>query len=276
MKDEKLIVYLNDISHNRKNLFIGFKGSINYLSKNSSYELACKLEDGENLYPLKINKKKITIPLDLIKDKNHLRIEITYKFKDFEKTTYLKCRRRKSIKFDDFNLDIGSGINSYLYLDIKKRKDNEIHVQEILLDSKELLFKGESKLTINEISLKNIINFEKTHYPVNYVDDNHFEFIIPYRDILNATVKKWEVDCDEYPNSIEICEPYEEFKKTFKIRISNSRNKILIEHGLFNIQEFDSMRTELDEKNRELSSRISEFRSRKVIRMTDSVKRLLR
>ena len=123
--------------------------------------------------------------------------------------------------------------------------------------------------------MENIIDFEKITYPVTYSDDgSYFEFIIPYKDILKTTIKKWELNSDEYPNTISVVRDFRFLTRTSRINFLDTRNKVLIEDDIYNINSLNCEILTLKQENEELSNKLLEFRSRKIVRMTDSIKNI--
>lgn len=338
MEEEELNIELLDFKNDNDNLYIDFDGYLNYLSPNDNYKIIAKLVD-ENDYenPLLVNhleNKQIAIPFYLLKDKKRAQIKVIYEFESFKKTAYLKNRHRKSIEREKFFIDLDLGKNSYLYLDIREKNiENYIDIIDISFNSKEFTIKAKSKKSIDKISMENIISFEKIAYPIYDLkyeenEDNNlkneengeytFKFEIPYYDILKSAVKKWELNCDEYFNSIKLSETFEFFTETYKIKFVNTRNKILIENEIFNpikmIYALNHENTDLklniktlkgensrlnkeikktnekneilneenkklidknktlNKENKKLNKKIEEYKSRKVVKIVDSLK----
>ena len=282
-KDEELIVEISDVDYDKDSLFIKFNGMINYLT-DEKYEIRADLMDSANQYPLEVNIKEdsqIIVPLALIKGKSNLMINVFYEFDDFKKEGLLKNRKRRSIELDDYYVDLNIGENSYLYIDSKQKTNNHIEISEIKFINEEFIISGNSIDRISEIYIQNVIDFNKIPYPVEYGGNSkEFSFRMPSKDLLNGVIKKWEMNCDESQNSIKLKDSFTCYTKFNKIRFINSRNKILIEHDICNIlDEINegsssgySEKSQLIKENEELKKKLSEFKSRKVIKFADKLK----
>ena len=184
------------------------------------------------------------------------------------------------------------GVNSYLYIDIRHKNDNEILISDISFDGDEFIINGTSKNGAAKIIMENVVSFVKKSYPLEYEKDAlSFIFKIPYADILDGAVKKWELNCESCENSIEVCQKFFFFTKYFRIRFLNSRNKILIENDIINpvdmmeelARDNENLKLELtsmsnDNKrlirqNKQLNDTVQEFKSRKVVKLADKIKR---
>ncbi|WP_407424479.1 glycosyltransferase family 2 protein [Methanobrevibacter sp.] len=295
VKDEELIAELADIESDESNIYLEFSGKINYLSDDYKYEVSADLMENGSRCPLEVDGSRIVIPFDVIKDKNHTNIEVRYKFNDFTKECLLKNRHRQSIEFEDFYLDLDMGINSHLFIDIRHKADNEIEITDITYDDGDFILRGTSGDRVSQVHVENVISFNRISCPVEYQDQ--LTFRISGSDLSNAAVKKWEINCSECPNSIRLSRSFEFFRSHDKTRFINSRNKILIEHDVYNpfeiLNEFNDQAKEwkseisslkgekskltwendkLKRENAELNGRISEFKSRKVVKIADKLK----
>lgn len=239
IEGEDLLVYINDYSTEEDRLILDIEGTINFLATDD-YDVIAKLadENGEE-YPLEFdweNADRIIIPFDLIRSHSHSSVKIIYRFKDFTKECYLKSRQRFSIRLDEFDIDLDYGIRSQTYIHYRKTNDNRIDITEIGFDDGQFTLRGTSLSKISRLYIQNIINFDRIEYPVEYIDGSTFTVTIPHGDILNAPVKKWEINCDEALNSIHVKRTLF-FNKLYRIKFVESRNKILIENDLINTAE---------------------------------------
>ena len=287
LKDEELLADLVDFDYDESNIYIEFEASINYLRDEKDYVITASLVESDSEYPLEVDalqNPQIKIPLSFIRNRNHSRIKVSYSFDDFEKESFLKNRHRKSLEFDDFYVDLDMGVNSYLYIDIRHKSDNLIMIEDVALDDAEFKFQGISRNVISEIHIQNIISFEKLTYPVQYIDDSsRFNFNVAYDDMLNVPVKKWEMNCDDCMNSIELSDRFEFFDESKKIRFMNSRNKIFIEIEFYDIIEelyecrnmnkkLQSELNSLKSENKPHKNTILEFKSSKIVKFADRIK----
>ena len=293
VRDEELMAEVSDVSHDESNIYIKFTGKLNYLTEDNHHEESAVLMENDCRFPLEAEDSTITIPISFIKNKNHARIEVSYIFEDFEKSAILKNRQRKSLKFDDFYFDLDTGIDSHLYLDIRKRLDKQIEITDITYRNGQFILNGACEDEISELYVENIIRFDQIPCP----DEGGLTFRINENDLSNAPVKKWEINCHDAPNSVRLSREFGFYNSHNKIRFINSRNKILIENDICNpTDELNALKNEtielksrisslrdeksglseknkaLERENSQLNDRISEFKSRKAVKFADKLK----
>lgn len=300
----ELAVECDEITSDESNLFVKFSEKIEYISRDFEHEIAAKLMDDDENPSLNVKDNVISIPLDLLKDKKCLKIKVIYSCDNFTNESYLKNNSRKSISFKDFDIDIGIGIDSVMIIDCIMKNDNEIHIKDVALKDDSFEFKATSMDKVSEVFLKNVVTFEIKKYPVSYNGDE-FSFSLPFKDIMNSPIKKWELNCQESINSISLDDSLLIYDLKNKIRISNARNKILISNSLCNpileIYELNSKNNilkdeqkdlkntnkrlkrenqNLTERNEDLKRRnkilrdlVDEYKSRKVVKIADKIKR---
>lgn len=295
--DEKFNVEKMDIEVGGKNIMIDFNYNINYVSNTYSHKLNAKLVEGENEYDLQIIGERLLIPIDLIKGlTERASIKIVYDSDDYNKETFLKSHKRQVIRFDDVDLEFGIGVNRVFTVNVRKTNDNIIMVEDITFEDGEFKFTGRSDTPIVNIVLENVITFDKKTYDIDY-GTNSFRFIIPYSDICNNPIRKWEVKTDSLFNRIMLPKKISFYRNSNKILFLNARNKILIEEDIYNkydelytsnIRLNDSKKQNYDLKaenrslidenhnlNREnlrLKNKLEEYKSRKIVRFADKVK----
>lgn len=272
LKDEESIVRITHVDHDKSSLIIDFDGTLNYLG-DEKYEITAYLVDLKNQYPLEVKMSKnpqIFIPFSLLNDKEQQMVRVCYKFDDFTKEALLKNNLRTSFKVDDYFIDLNIGHDSYLYIDLKHDTANKIEISDIGFDNKEFVFKAKSANKIDQIYIQNIVDFNRCYYPAEYIDNtNDFTFKVNYSDLFNGAVKKFEINCDESQNSINLIKSFTHHHRFNQIKFTNARNKIFIEHD---ISSCAGERNRLMEENERLNKKIKEFESRKVIRIADKLK----
>jgi hypothetical protein len=244
---EELILEKTSVEQGVNNLYINFKVGLHYISKDTPHEIsAILIDDEDNEYELQtkklnvskfkeaiFNEYRITIPIDLIEKKNHSKINIIYNCESFTKQDYLKNNGRHSLRYDEFDLDIGIGIDRVLYIDKRIRNSNSVRITNMVLEDGNFNFEGESKKEIENIVMENVVSFKKNYYPLKY-NKNKFTFTIPYNDIIMEPIKKWELKPEDLSNSISISEEFEFLQKTDRTVFKNSRKKVLIENDVYN------------------------------------------
>ena len=297
IKDEELSVELVDVMFNEDSLLLKFEESLNYLTEDISYGVVAKLVCEDMEYPVDVDleNKQIIIPFGMFDDKNHLKVKVICIFDGFEKDAFIKNRHRQSHTFDEFDMDLDLGVDSYLFLDYRQKQDNEIIISNVSFDSGEFIIEGKSNFRVDEIIMENVIDFDKKTYPLEYdIGGRSFSFRIPHNDILNNSIKKWELNCPDCLNSIKVSKEFQFFTRYYKIRFINSRNKILIENDIVDpvekmyetfvqkeeikslkkkISSLEYKNQKLESKNKRLEDTIEEFKSRKVVKFADKIRR---
>ena len=253
---EKLIVKREEITFDDGNIYIKFHEKINYLNYNHPHETKAKLVDiNNNEYSLEVYEKidnevtseeklkQIIIPIDLLFEKDHLKIKIEYITADFKKESYLINSKREIIEFDNFDVEIGIETNRLFFMNIRPTNNLNMQIHDIEFDNGIFKLYGVSNERIDNIFLENVISFEKIYYQVESEkendDDFNINFTIPYVDILNAPVRKWEIKVDGTFKIIELNKRYEFYSQHTKIYFVNSRNKFLVSNDFYNI--FDEL-----------------------------------
>ncbi len=304
--DETLNVKINDFVANDDELIIKFSGKLGYADSNN-YDASAYLVDlRDNEYKLKVIDNQIMIPFDLIEDKTDLKVKIIYNSNEIFKESYLKYYKRDSLNFNSLTIDFNSGVDNILVIGISKRNNNKIIVNTIDFDGDYFIFKFKSHEFVSKFSIMNLVTFDKINYLIDNSGDEYL-LKIPYSDILNVPIKKWFLNCEDFPNSFESFKNRIFFKNSYKIVISVFKNKILIENSIFNnieelenefirIQDlkndintlkrsnkkfiksnkkFINSNNKLINKNQKLTDEVEAFKSRRLVKIVDRIKRIL-
>ena len=235
--EEELIVKKEKITVDGNDLIISFKRHLNYLTEDVSLKSFIKLIDDEN-NEVSLNEKdsQIAIPLDVIKDKNHMKIKFQCISDYFEKECYLTNNKREIFELDNFDIEIGIGVNNVLLIDIKPTNDLIVEIDNISFEDNLFKFSGISNHEISEIYIQNVVSLDKISYNVSSIkQDNVYEinFIIPYDDILSHPVRKWELRTDAF-KLIKSNRKFEFYNNHNFVYMINIRNKILISDDIYN------------------------------------------
>ena len=125
-----------------------------------------------------------------------------------------------------------------------------------------LEFYGASNEIIDNVYIENLLSFDRVKYPVKiedfkfYIGEYDISFIIPYEDIFNQAVKKWELLTSKKFKSFQLEKKFEFYNGHRKILFKNARNKILIEDDVFipedKLEEYYDEIIELKDKNKKL------------------------
>lgn len=297
--DVDLNVILTSMVFNEEELFLKFSEKIDYLDSHYPHNTKAFLIDGDNQVELEIYDEYVVIPLFLLKFHKHFNIKILYETNDFIKEAYLTNKKRESFEFDDFYLEFGVGVDNLLFIDCLDKHDNiKIDVHDVDYDEEYLIFKGTcGKEKIRELFIQNYVSFGTFDYQLIYIGDV-FKLKIPFKDIFNCPIKKWELNCRQSFNSISTLKEFNLYIGTNHIKVFNDRNKILIENNICNVlEELIVMKNEIAaltlnnkyllkdnkriekqnkkyaESNVVLNNEINKFKSRKAVNFVDKLKK---
>lgn len=306
-KKEELKAEVFEIDEDNQNILLRFSEQIDFHCNDEPHDTEAFLVDGCEEYALEVDNGEsvIVLPADLIKGKTGLRIKVNYKTDSYVWQSLLTSKNRFLHSFDDFDVDICKSHNHLLIIDAPERsKDNNVEIVDVDFDQDEFIIKGVSQRKISQMMIRNVLEFKVITYDVDYLNDNEFICIIPYKDILNGIIKKWELNSIDSLNSIEVDGKFKFFKKHSSTLFTNSRNKVLISNDILNPvdelndlfyysedlkQQLRDMRKEYRQLNREkrklvrenkklnneveyLNNRVEEFKSRKIVRLADKFK----
>lgn len=289
-KDGELEAHLiGDLNDNRK-LYLEFSENLEFAPVNHPHKTEAFLIGRDKNVPLKIRKDRIVIPLDALKDENHLKIQLSYETKDFKKVALLKNYSRKSVRFEDYDVDLNIGINNILYLDVRKRNENQIFIKDVIFDDEEFIFKCETISEVKNIILTNYVTFRQVRYSPIYSKKfpNVFIFVIPYSDISNNIINKWEINSPESLNSIKLVNEFRFIYGSNEIKFRNKRNKVFISNRISSRadDEIDEIKmkneklinanNQLSDDNIHLNKNIEEYKSRKSVQMVDNIKNIFK
>ena len=236
--DEELIVKKEKISYDKKNIYIEFSEKIKYMGNYPHKNHATLVDRDNNEYSLKLNEKnQIIVPIKLILNKRYSKIKIEYECDKFKKSNFLKNPIRENLKLKNFDIQIGIGKNKHLLIDLRETDDTVVEINEINFKNRTFLFYGNSNNQIDNIYIENLLNFNRHEYAVisnkKEKEGYSINFEIPYDDILNQAVKKWEILCQNKFKTIKLTKKFEFYSGNSKILFKNARNKILIEDDVF-------------------------------------------
>ena len=299
--EEDLIIRKEEIMLDENNLIIQFNKRLNYLKNDYPHETVVKLideEDGEFL--LNQNYSKIFIPIDLIKNKNHMKIKVECIFDSLKKESYMTNSKRELLKADGFDIEIGIGINNLLYIDIRETNDLILEIEDVLFEDNLFKFSGVSNKEISDVYIQNLVTFEKIHYNVETKkEEKNYKtsFLIPYEDLLSFKVRKCELKVDGGFENIKINHKFEFYMLHDFVYIMNIRDNLLISSDFYNIFEklktlksnADNARgknkkylldysklkeknTKLRKENAELKETLNKYKNRKIVKFVDKIK----
>ena len=231
--EEEFKATLVKIENDENNLYIEFEWHIDFSDDIQPIIESILLDDDNQEYPLEIMENNIILPLKLLEDKKYVNIKMVCTTDSFKKESFLKNNRRRNINFNNINLEMGIGINTRLYITPRELDLNEMIIEDIAFDGKHFIFNGSSEFDVKDVIIENIINFKKFTYPI-HLNNNNFNFKIPYSDIIKFPIKKWELKCNYL---ISLAKPFRFFRYHDEIFFSNQRNIILIEDDVYDIIE---------------------------------------
>lgn len=246
--DEKLIVYKEEVSLDKNNVYITFSERINYLRNDYPHETKARLidiDDGE--YELELNNefneksdnsaesiKQIIVPINLIKDKGHSKIKVEYVCDKFKKENFLSNLYRGVREDEKFDVEIGIEEDGLFFMDMRETNNLNINIDNIKLNDNTFEISGKTDEKLDDFYIENVINQEKIFYKTRNEENGRFSFSIPYEDILSHPVRKWEIRTKNIFNSIELNRKYSFHNKYDKIDFENARKKILISEDIEN------------------------------------------
>lgn len=246
--DEKLIVYKEEVSLDKNNVYITFSERINYLRNDYPHETKARLidiDDGE--YELELNNefneksdnsaesiKQIIVPINLIKDKGHSKIKVEYVCDKFKKENFLSNLYRGVREDEKFDVEIGIEEDGLFFMDMRETNNLNINIDNIKLNDNTFEISGKTDGKLDDFYIENVINQEKIFYKTRNEENGRFSFSIPYEDILSHPVRKWEIRTKNIFNSIELNRKYSFHNKYDKINFENARKKILISEDIEN------------------------------------------
>lgn len=262
-REEELIVNKEEITYDEENLFIEFSERIKYMGDYPHQNKAKFIDNENNEYSLDLNENnQIILPIALVRDKKHGKIKVKYICDEFEKEGYLRNPKREILEFDDFDIQIGIGKNKVFVIDSRETGDVLIKINYIAFKDNSFEFYGASNEIIDNVYIENLLSFDRVKYPVKiedfkfYIGEYDISFIIPYEDIFNQAVKKWELLTSKKFKSFQLEKKFEFYNGHRKILFKNARNKILIEDDVFipedKLEEYYDEIIELKDKNKKL------------------------
>lgn len=251
--EEEFKVSAVKIDNDENNLYIEFNWNIDYLEEISPNIESMLIDDKNQEYPLDIIEDNIILPLEFLKNKKYAKIKMYCSTDSFKKESFLRNNRRGNVNINDINLEIGIGINGMLFINSRNVNQNEIIIEDITFDGQHFIFNGSTEFDIKDVTIENVINLKKFTYPINF-NNNHFDFKIPYSEIIKFPIKKWELKGDYL---MGLTRPFNFFRNHDEIIFSNQRNIILIEDDVYDIFEklnkLDENLNSATQRNRELT-----------------------
>ena len=283
--DDEYSYELTDVSNDDENAFVSFKF-------NGDNEISQVLLKGDEEHLLEVKDDNIVIPAGLIKDSLHP-MAIKMKCSDVDSEIYLKSDERHFIRFDDFDLEFGIGINHTASIKTRKTNDDVIEIDKVVSVKDKFDFIAKSDCLFDGIIMENLTTNDKFEYDVIYLEDKII-FSVPYADICSSPIRKWEIKSNGLFDKTKITREFILYNDSNKIAFSNQMNKILIEDDVYN--KFDELNKlnkvfgrenrlnyNLNEENKKLrvdnnylkkqrvklKDTIRAFKSRKIIKISD-------
>ena len=242
--------------------------------------------------------QRVAVPLKIIKNLKHSRIKIKYESESISKETFLNNNRRATYVFEDYDVDIGIGTRKELYIDVRYKNKNNVRIHDIIEDDSKFMLIGSSQEKVENLKIQNLVCFNERHFPIQYLSldeiinefyndsiedgsnegeesdeiringdvveyEHTFIAAIPFKELFDAVIKKWEIGTAEFIDHISLSKNYYFYTSTHKTQIRNLRKKIVLEMFLIDyIAEMHEMKEEnlkiirtdreLKKKNRKL------------------------
>ena len=303
---EELDSYAASVSKKDDEIIIKINNHIPFVKSKESDEVYAKLVnenyDDVILGPECFKENKLHIPVALINPGENI-LFAHYKSGDIEKEHYVLTNSRKTYGFDDFDINIARGMTSYLRLIKREKNDVDLIIDEINFLEDRIEFKGTSNEAIEKVSINDILDLSKLSFSVESCDKNSegnydFAIAIDYNEFMKAPVKKWELEIDGTYNKVNVNEKHYFADDLYEIEIRNYGNKILMEFNRYDPAEkivelnkknekfsnenkklksknkkLEERNKDLKEKNKNLKKEIKAFKSRKIIKIIDKIKK---
>ena len=163
------------------NFEIDFK--MPYISRDDEHKIKVKVvgPDSENNLDSKyIKNDKFSISVDSL-DYGESILMMTYQSEGMGKEYYLKTVERKSYSYEDYDVDIARGKSSYLRLIKRKKGKSNFIIEEVEFEDGDWMeLKGTSDNNIENILIKDYLDFVEFKYPINYkkLSEREYEFSI--------------------------------------------------------------------------------------------------
>ncbi|MCQ2960812.1 MAG: glycosyltransferase family 2 protein [archaeon] len=239
------------------------------------------VEETDELETYSIERRqRVAVPLKIIKNLKHSRIKIKYESESISKETFLNNNRRATYVFEDYDVDIGIGTRKELYIDVRYKNKNNVRIHDIIEDDSKYTLIGSSQEKVENLKIQNLVCFSERHFPIQYL--SHEEIIekfyndsikdesieeengeeiringdlveyehtfiadIPFKDLFNAVIKKWEIGTAEFIDHISLSKNHYFYTSTHKTQIRNLRKKIVLEMFLIDyVKEMHEMKAE--------------------------------
>ncbi len=239
--DECLDIYTRKVSKdgNHINFKIGYL--MPYISNDENHEIHVKVVSPDSEYELDskyIKGDEFSIDVDSL-GFGESALMMTYKADGIEKEYYLKTSERESYCYDDFDVEIARGNASDLRLIKRHKGKSDYTIKEVDFEDGDFIeLKGISSNTIENISIKDYLDFAEFKYPIKYerINNAEHQFVvkIPYNDLLKVPVKKWDFYLDGEFNKIHLEEDLEFINEKYRIFLKNYGNRIVLELYRYN------------------------------------------
>lgn len=287
-KNEKLKSYASTISSNDEDIIVNLKTFLDFKQNIEEKYLKFIIKNSHSpdicLDCSQVIDNKLYIPINLIN--NGVNIILTkYCGPDFKKECLIKTDTHKTFSFNDFDICVRRDKFDFLKL-IKREKNNvELIIDNIVLNDNVFEFRGYSNKKLNKILLNDYLNIDSFEYVIEYYSNNKFNFSIDFNDFLKFPIKKWELKSNEKYGKINLAKSFKFISENYIISIKNDINDISINFELYNaikkigqldneILNLENENKKLIKKNKSLSNEIKKFKSRKIVRFADKIKKL--
>ena len=175
------------------------------------------------------------------------------------------------------------GIDKDIYVSKRLKNRNDIVIDSVNYINNELVFKGKCQVKTN-FFLENCIDFNRVDLNTEFKLDYEFTTKIDYDELIRGPLKKWQLKADEF-NYIILSDDKTFYTQIYEINISNKNHGIFIEYNLYDVLDtINQLHDKLDEsireneklsiQNKKLNDMIGKFKSRKIVRFADYLKRL--
>ena len=281
LSDADLKVTAKNFHKSKNSLIVDINSEIKFY-QGDHIDIAARIINVNQIHECEVyDNNKIEIPLKSIKPGLNW-IQITENCEGILKENYVSCSLIETINFEDYNLEIGYTIENYMYINKRLKNDCNLMITEVFLDNDYMNFNYISDFNLKKIHLIDQITFDKYSYDV----DTGNSFKIPFMDLFKSPLKNWTLKIDDGYNQINVQKCFELFKNQNMISIMNQCEKTNINISHFNevamindlVKKLDKANQKnkmLNSENKKLKMKINKFKSRKIIRVTDKIKKIV-
>lgn len=285
--DEKMKVFATKITFDEKQMIMKLNPFIYYLGNKITSNLSFKIVNSDygeiDIDPQYFKGTTLNVPYDLLKCGVN-RILATYSGKDMQKSRYVFAGLKKMHETEDYDFEICFDKTEDLKIIKREKNNNELIITDIELNDGVFRFTGKYNGKTDSVVMNDQLSFAQFSSAIDYLSDDEFIFEIDYAEFLKAPIKNWTIKSYGNYSKINVQNQKQFIDEKYIITIENYGNSIQCRLELYDsVEMMNKLNREvlslkdkndsLKEKNIKLTNKIEEFKSRKVVRLMDKIKR---